>query len=582
MRYEPIEAERKVAHAVVEALAQAGIRFVLGMPGGLTGPLWRALYQHPTIRAVQVREESIGSQMAEAYGRLTGEPLVVMGQGEWIVGNAGQGYLEALLGSCPIVILTDMSDGATLSHHGPYQSGSGDYGTWDARTALLGLTKRVMVCHDPVQAVQLTQLALKHAMTGQPGPVAVVYRTSSLKGVIGPSSFPVIYPTSAYLPKRSNSFDPEAVRWAAEALRDAQRPVVIAGNGVRVAQAAENLARFASITGFPVATTASGKGVFPETDPLALGPIGVFGWATANEVVGNSDLVLAVGSKLGPGDTLDENRMLLDPARQTLIQIDIEPLNAAWTYPIDQVILGDAGVILDRLGEAYAEITPGSSTLSSGVARVDEARRRFGQFDTPDAGSESLPLAPQRIIKVLEETFPSDGVITCDAGENRLFMMQWYRSKQGGDYLQPAAGGGMGYAVPAAMAVKLAFPDRSALAVCGDGGFAMSVHALMSAVQERLPIGVLVLNNGALGWVLHGMGDKAVAANFVDFDYAAVARSLGCGGVRVASSVELRVALERVSHLDEPLVIEVPTSLATSFQDVRFTPDRFAPRTERV
>ena len=107
-------------------------------------------------------------------------------------------------------------------------------------------------------------------------------------------------------------------------------------------------------------------------------------------------------------------------------------------------------------------------------------------------------------------------MITCDAGENRLFMMHWFRTAAGGEYLQPAAGGGMGYAVPAAMAARLADPDRPVLAVCGDGGFAMSIHALMTAIQEDLPIAVLVFNNGALGWVLHGMGERAVAANFAD------------------------------------------------------------------
>ena len=125
-----------------------------------------------------------------------------------------------------------------------------------------------------------------------------------------------------------------------------------------------------------------------------------------------------------------------------------------------------------------------------------------------------MPFPPQRIISLLEDTVPDDTVITCDAGENRLFMMQWFRTRSGGEYLQPAAGGGMGYAVPAAMAARLADPDRPVVAVCGDGGFAMSIHALMTAIQEDLPIAVLVFNNGALGWVLHGMGNEAVAANF--------------------------------------------------------------------
>ena len=142
MPIEPSSSERRVADAIVDALAQAEIRFVVGMPGGNTGKIYTALHDHPRIRVVQVREESIGSAMAEAYGRYTGRPIVVMGQGEWIAGNAGQGFLEAHLGSAPMLILTDLTDGGVLSHHAPYQSGSADYGTWDTRQALSGMTKQ--------------------------------------------------------------------------------------------------------------------------------------------------------------------------------------------------------------------------------------------------------------------------------------------------------------------------------------------------------------------------------------------------------------------------------------------------------
>ena len=161
MAHLPIAEERTAPEAILDALEQGGVRYVLGLSGGLTGRLWRALYQHPTIRAVQVREESVGTVMAEAYGRSTGQPIVVMGQGQWITGNAGQGYLEALLGASPMVLLTEMTDGGTFSHHGVYQSGTGDYGNWDVRRSLSGSTKRVMVSYDPVQAVQHVQLALE-------------------------------------------------------------------------------------------------------------------------------------------------------------------------------------------------------------------------------------------------------------------------------------------------------------------------------------------------------------------------------------------------------------------------------------
>ncbi len=569
MKYLPITEERYASDAVITALAEGGVRYVLGMPGGLTGPLWRSMYRHPVIRAIQVREESIGALMAEAYGRFTGQPAVVMGQGEWIAGNAGQGYMEALLGSSPLVILTEMSDGASLSHHAPYQSGTGDYGTWDARRALAGVTKRVMVSHSPTQAVQHTQLALKHALTGQPGPVAVIYHSSALEGRVGPTSVPRIYPTDAYLPAPTRSVDQEALDAAALVVRGAARPVIVAGNGVRLARAQSSLARLAQTIDAPVATTASGKGVFPERDPLAVGVIGPFGWSSANAVVGAADVVLAIGTKLGPSDTLNEHSALLDPARQIMIQIDIEPLNAAWTFPIDHVLLGDAGFVMDRLSESCQP--PSRRAAAQGAGRAGEARRGLGPGETGSVAADEVPLAPQRIISLLEESLPDDTVITCDAGENRLFMMQWFRTPAGGEYLQPAAGGGMGYAVPAAMAARLADPDRPVVAVCGDGGFAMSIHALMTAIQEDLPIAVVVFNNGALGWVLHGMGNEAVAANFAEFDHAGIARSLGCDAVHVSSADELRTALKGVAGLTSPLVIDVPTSLSTSFKDVAQT-----------
>ena len=133
-------------------------------------------------------------------GGLTGQPVVVMGQGEWIAGNAGQGFLEALLGSAPVLVLTEMSDGGPLSHHGYYQSGTGDYGSWDAVSALRGVTKRVMVSHDPAQAVQHTQLAIKHALTGEPGPVAVIYHGDALKGHGRTGLGAADLPDQAYLP----------------------------------------------------------------------------------------------------------------------------------------------------------------------------------------------------------------------------------------------------------------------------------------------------------------------------------------------------------------------------------------------
>jgi acetolactate synthase-1/2/3 large subunit len=551
-----------VADAIVAALADAGVEFVLGIPGGLTGPIFRALYEHPIIRTVLVREESLGSYMAEAAGRLSGRPLVVMGQGEWIVGNAGQGYLESLMGSSPMVILTEMSDGGPLAHHGPYQGGSGDYGAWDARKALEGLTKRVMVSRHPAQAVQHVQLAVKHALAGDPGPVGVIFSSESLRGVVGPSSTPRVYRHEGYAVGRPST-DPNDVAFTVDAIRSSERPVIVAGNGIRVGQACERLAEAARTLDVPVVTTAHGKGVFDERSSIAGGVIGAFGWPAANDLLASADLVVAIGTKLGTIDTIDENDKLLNPQRQRIIQVDVEPLVLGWTTPVERAVLADAATFLQDLVKLA-----GDTQADRGLTGADRVNAIRTKDEGPAFASDEVPFTPQRVIGLLNQMVPDDAIITCDAGENRLFMMRWYRSKRLGGYLQPAAGGGMGHAVPAALGAKLAHPDAPVLAVCGDGGFSMSLHGLMTAIDESLPIAVLVLNNGVLGWVLHGMGQKTVATDLGTFDYASIARAMGCDAVRPTSIDELSDALERLPSLRRPLVIDVPTGLATSFRDI--------------
>jgi acetolactate synthase-1/2/3 large subunit len=553
-----------VCDAIVGVLAEAGVEYVAGIPGGNTAGIFNALFAHPTVRTVLVREESIATAMAEAYGRMTGRPLVVMGQGEWIAGVAGLGSIEALLSGSPMVILTEMSDGGPLSHHGFYQSGSGDFGSWDALSALRGMTKRVMVSNYPAQAVQHTQLALKHALSGQPGPVAVIYTAAALEGTVGLQSKPRIYPTSPYLPTRASSVSLASVRAASEALHAAAAPVIVAGNGVRVGRACTNLAELARALDAPVATTAGGKGVYCETDELSVGVIGQFGSPVANTVVAESDVVLAVGTKLAPIDTREEDPALLDPERQTFIQIDIEPLHVSWVYPVEHQLVGDAGYVMDRLRDALGG-TGGSREAAS--ARLAAVRARFPE-DATAASSDETPLLPQRTIALLQEAIPPGAVVTTDAGENRIFMLHWYRAKSADSYLMPSGGGGMGYAIPAAMGAKLARPDCDVVAVCGDGGFAMSMHALMTAVQEEIPITVVVLNNDALGWVLHLYEDRPLASTFTHFDHAAIARAMGCDAVVARDVSDLRSALTTIQERSRPLVIDVATSRKTSFRDV--------------
>ena len=464
------------AVGVARIIANLEDPIVLGMPGGHMMRVFDALSWHQDeVRTLLLREESLATVMAEALGRLTSKPAVVMGQGAWVLGDAGIGIMEAHLGSSPMVILVDATEGGSFSHHGPYQSGYGDYGAYDIISGFRAITKRVFVALDPVQAIQMTQLAVKHATAGQPGPVAVVFHSRALIDSVSNADQPRLYLDHQYHSRSPVSALHSDVQKAAALLRTSQRPVLVAGNGIRLARADVALRSFAEEHGIPVATTAAGKGIFAETHPLALGVIGSFGNPTANVAVGDADLVLAVATKLGATDTASENPALIDPRRQAIIQIDVEPLNAGWTYPVDVQLVGDAMTGLQALSEEACGLH------ADGEARVARFRRRLGWHPSSPISGEGQ-LRPRRVVQILAEEVPQDSVMACDAGENRLFMLHDFVVGDGGTLLQPTGGGGMGYAIPAAMAAALA-GNRSAYAVCGDGGFAMTLHGLMSAIE---------------------------------------------------------------------------------------------------
>jgi acetolactate synthase I/II/III large subunit len=566
-----LEEDVSVCEAIVRVLEEVGIDMVFGISGGNMGRLFDTLYDHrSTIRTVLVRHESLASVMAEVYGRLTGKPGVAIGQGAFMIANALLGTLEAHMGSSPMLLLTDLSDQAPFSQHAPYQGGTGEYGTWDARRSFSGVTKHTMVPQEPVQAVQSTQLAIKHALSGERGPVAVLYHSAAFQGRVGPGSTPCLYPTPFYLPPRQAG-DPGAVATAARALLEARRPVIVAGNGVRIARAYAELQGLADLLGAPVGTTAAGKGVFPETHELALGVIGNFGLSAANAFVGQADVVLCVGSKLGVVDTTLENPGLLDPQRQILIQIDVEPRNAAWAYPCKHVVIGDAALVLAQFMEAVRDIgIPSKETRLSRKERLEGIRREHGFFDFPGYASGEVPVLPQRLIAELHRAVANDAFIACDAGENRLFMTHYFQTKGPGTLIMPSIGA-MGYAIPAAMAAKLIYPNRQVVAVCGDGGFGMAMNGLITACEEGIPIVTVVFNNSALGWVKHGQEDRTghvIASEFGNTNYAEIARAMGCRALRVQDPGQLERALAAALAANEPTVVDVVTSLKTSYRDV--------------
>ncbi len=552
-----------VPDAICRVLEEAGIERIFGVPGGHTGHIYNACESHANALSLTVlRQESLAGVMAEVTGRLTGLPGVIMGQGAWVLGHGIIGTLEAHLSSSPMLLLTELSDTPGFDLHAPYQAGTGDYGVWDTKKAFEAITKQVFVVRDPVSAVQATQLAIKHALAGQSGPVAVLYSRSALLGPpVGPESFPFLYNTRHYITPARPLADVAQVAAAAEAIRKAQKPVIFAGNGVRVGQAQEALRRFAEATGIPVVTTATGKGVIAECHPLALGPAGTFGVHAAGMICADADLVIVAGSKVGASDIGRESPALFDPRRQTFVQIEIEPRNAAWVVPAEHVLIGHLVPVLEQLQRA---IGAPADALDKGTERVRAIREQYGHFSSPTRRDDSAPLHPQRVIAGLEAVLPEDVFVTCDAGENRMMVNHHFQTRTVNGVLQPAGAGPMGYAIPAALAAKILYPDRTVVAVVGDGGFAMSGNGLMSALDHGLKIIVVVFNNASLGAVVHDTG--TYGPQFREIDHAAMALGMGCLGIRVEHAADIEPAFRQAMAADGPVVIDFITSPHVSFR----------------
>ena len=202
------------------------------------------------------------------------------------------------------------------------------------------------------------------------------------------------------------------------------------------------------------------------------------------------------------------------------------------------------GLVLDQLRVALEADSGTSERASAGPKLLGQRREQVGFFDDPALSSESTPILPQRVIAEIQKAATAETIVTCDAGENRIFMTHFFQSKSAGSFIQPAGVGGMGYAVPAALGAKVVRPDSPVIAVCGDGGFGMSFAALMTSIEEQIPIVVVVFNNSSLGWVKHEQGERVIAADLTPFDHAAIARAMGCNGVRVENPAELAGVLE--------------------------------------
>ncbi|RAG83993.1 acetolactate synthase [Streptacidiphilus pinicola] len=521
--------------ALVAALEAHGTTTVFGIPGTHNLPVYSAL-AHSGIRHVLTRHEQGAGFAADGWARAGGSPGVCLTTTGPAVLNAATAVAQAYSDSVPVLLV---SPGMPLRH--PAAGNGFLHEVKDQRAALAAVVAR----SDRVTSVEEIPLAVAHAFAtmtgGRPRPVHLeipldlLDETAPVR-IAAPLAMPVSLP------------DPAALAAAARLLTQAQRPLIVAGGGA--AGAAAELRQLAERLGAPVVTTANGKGVLPDAHPLAIGA-GLH-HAAVRALAAGSDVILAVGTELAPADLWYGP---LEPGGP-LIRIDVDAKATTANAVPDVAVVADAAAALSVLLGQLRPLPPGPARAAT--ERAATARAGL-QADARTEGNRWLGLTAALAGALGPEgVFAGDSTMACYYGA--LSNLPAHRPRS---FLYPTGLGTLGYGLPAAIGAKLARPDAPVVALHGDGGLMFTVAELAAAAALRLPLPVVVVDNGGYGEIRAEMADRDDPVHAVELpapDFVTLARSLGCHGVRAADAAAVAAALPAALATDRPTLIHVPES----------------------
>ncbi|MFB4266795.1 glyoxylate carboligase [Nonomuraea sp. GTA35] len=514
--------------AVVQVLESEGVDTVFGIPGAAILPLYAAL-QNSSIRHITVRHEEGGTHAADGWARVTGNVGVCIGTSGPAGTNMITGLYTALADSIPMICVTGQAVTSKL-HQEAFQA-------VDIVEIAKPVTKWAVQLKEPAQAPWLFREAFRVARSGRPGPVLIdlpldVQRGSCRYDPALDAPLPVEVPRPL----------PKAVRAAMDLMEEARRPIILAGGGVIIGDATEELRALAEHLQVPVQVTLMGKGAFPEDHPLFAGMAGIqtqTRWGNAAFL--ESDLVLAVGARFGDRHTGD-----LDVYRRgrKFVHVDIDPMQIGRVFEPDLGVLGHARPVLAELRDE-ARRRGGPREPGKWPRRVAELRGTMGRRDD----FEDVPIKPPRVFKEINEYFPRDTTFVTAIGLYQIWSGQFQTTYLPRRYLVCGQAGPLGWEVPAAMGVKLAHPERQVVAVVGDYSFQFLMEEVAVAAQYRVPFVIVMINNEYLGLIRqaelpYGM-NYAVDLHYGEggIDHVKAMEAFGCPARRVELPGDIRDAL---------------------------------------
>ena len=525
------------AHILIESLRKEGVDVIFGYPGGQVLPIFDALYDAP-LKLILTRHEQGAAHAADGYARATGKVgvcLVTSGPGAT---NLVTGIATAYMDSVPMVAITGQVKSFLI--------GNDAFQEADITGITRPITKHNYLVEDVNDLARIIKEAFHIASTGRPGPVLI-----DLPSDIQAQEAEFVYPDKVDIRGYKPTYEghPGQIKRAAKAISEAKRPILYVGGGVIISGASEEVRELAIKNDIPVTMTLLGLGAFPMDHKLSLGMLGMHGTAYANHSIMESDLIIAVGARFDDRVTGKVDEFA---PHAKVIHIDIDPASVSKTVEVDIPIVGDARTILKHLIKAVKK-----PDTKDWLKKVEDWKVKH-----PLRYKDDGKVKPQYVLEEIWKATKGEAIITTEVGQNQMWAAQFYKFLKPRTMISSGGLGTMGYGFPAAIGAQIGKPKATVFDIAGDGSIQMNIQELATAVINKLPVKVAILNNCYLGMVrqwqelFYNKRYSYTSLGGTCPDFVKLAESYGAVGIRVTKKEEVRPAIDRALKIDNCVFLD--------------------------
>ena len=530
---------------VVKSLKELKVKYIFGYPGGSVLDLYDALFQQDDIEHILVRHEQAATHMADGYARATGEVGVVLATSGPGATNCVTGIATAYMDSIPMVVLSGQVPTSLI--------GDDAFQETDIVGCSRPIVKHSFNCRSASEIPNILAKAFYIASTGRPGPVVVELPKDMLNPELTFAyNFPAATELRTYNPNTKGHS--KQIRKAVTAILEAKKLVIYSGGGIVLSNTSEQLTHLVESLNAPITNTLMGLGGISGVHPNFIGMLGMHGTLEANKAMANADVILALGARFD--DRVTNNVQKFCP-NATIVHVDVDPTSISKTIKSHIPVVGCLATVLEQLQTAIDN----SPIKIDRSAQEDWWRQVISWREQKclSYNSDGNKIKPQAVIEAIYEATNGDAYVSSDVGQHQMFAAQYYPFKHPRQWINSGGLGTMGFGLPAAMGVKLAFPDKESLCVTGDGSIQMNIQELSTCLQYNLAVKVISLNNRSLGMVRQwqdmiygGRHSSSYMESLPDF--VKLVESYGHVGIRVNTLDELQPAIDKAMSITDRLV----------------------------